>query len=178
VTDFVGAVARGLLRCNCAAEAVEFATSNQQVIRLDFNGHIAVSLDPAQLQQFLTGAISLVPLTIKEHVTRGTSTVEDLGDVSLNILLDVDRLLESILKGNSFPADQVMNFHLTVESPELFPGKKLRSKNPASLSGRLNRFPPQGDLYQLADPVELEDTDNPGDVLARINTFPVRVTHQ
>jgi hypothetical protein len=174
----IGAVARGLLRCNCAAEAVEFATSEQQIIRLNFNGHIAVSLDPAKIQQFLTGVISLVPLTIKEHVTRGTSTVRDLGNVSINILLDVDRLLESILRGNSFPADQVMNFHLIVESPELFPGKKLRSKNPASLFGRLDHFPPQGDLYQLTNPVELEDADNPGDVLGRINTFPVRVSHQ
>jgi len=153
-------------------------TSDQQVIRLDFNGHIAVSQDPAEYQQFLTGAISLVPQTIKEFITRGASTVEDLGDVSLNILIDVDRLLQSILKGNSFPADHVINLHLIVESPELFPGKKLQSKNPASLSSRLNLFPPQGDLYQLADPVELEDTDNPGDVLARINTFPTRATHQ
>lgn len=175
MTDFIGAIA-GLLRFNLAAEGVNFVTSDQQVILLDFKGHMAVSLDPAQLQQFLTGAISLVPLTLKELVAMGRGVVEDLRGVSLNIRLDDDRLLESYLKGNSFPADQVMNFHLTVDSPELFPGKELRSKNSAVLIGNLTQFPPRGDLYQLQNPVELVLPDNPDVTVASIETFPVQVT--
>ena len=43
------------------------------------------------------------------------------------------------------------------------------------LSTKLSNFPPQGDIYQLAEPVELEDVSNPGPVLATIQAFPVTV---
>jgi hypothetical protein len=134
------------------------------------SGQLTVSLDLEKLQQFISSVIHSFTFAVSQF---------EATDGPTKISLDNERTLESTFIGaGSFPATQVMNFHLTVESPELFPGKKLQSKNHASLSGQLNRFPPQGDLYQLADPVELEDADNPGDVLGTINTFPVRVTHQ
>jgi hypothetical protein len=43
------------------------------------------------------------------------------------------------------------------------------------LSTKLSNFPPQGDIYQLAGPVDLEDVNNPGPVLATIQAFPVTV---
>lgn len=139
-------------------------------VTLKPSGRLAILLDLAELQQFISSVIHAFSFTVSKF---------DVTDGPTKISLDTGRTVESTFTGTgSFPATQVMNFHLTVESPELFPGKKLQSKNHASLSGQLNRFPPQGDLYQLADPVELEDADNPGDVLGTINTFPVRVTHQ
>lgn len=43
------------------------------------------------------------------------------------------------------------------------------------LSSRLSNFPPQNDVYQLVEPIDLEDVNNPGPVLAMIQTFPVTV---
>ncbi len=36
-------------------------------------------------------------------------------------------------------------------------------------------FPPQNDVYNLVEPIELEDVNNPGPVLATIQRFPVTV---
>lgn len=170
----------GLFRCNCAAEGAQFLME-QRVVTLDFNGHLAISLDPQTLQQFLTGAVSLVPLTLKEHVTRAVSIVEDIGDVT--IVMDPDRPApDGSLNGNSFPADQTVFMNIRLEAPKLLPGKKLRNKlspssKPPMMSGRLDSFPPRNVLYNLQAPIELEDIDNPGPVLAKINTFPVKVSH-
>ena len=43
------------------------------------------------------------------------------------------------------------------------------------LSTKLSNFPPQGDVYQLVSPIDLEDVNNPGPVLATIQSFPVTV---
>ncbi|MFE3256822.1 hypothetical protein ACFXPS_13845 [Nocardia sp. NPDC059091] len=39
----------------------------------------------------------------------------------------------------------------------------------------VTNFPPQNDVYALVEPLDLEDIDNPGPVLATINSFPVTV---
>lgn len=36
----------------------------------------------------------------------------------------------------------------------------------------VTQFPPNNDVYQLVQPIELEDVNNPGPVLATIQTFP------
>jgi hypothetical protein len=172
----------GLFRCNCAAEGAEFLME-QRVLRLDFNGRITISLDPETLRQFFTGAVSLVPLTIKEHVTRAVSIVEDVGEVTFNIVMDPDRPApDSILNGKSFPADQTMYMNIHLEIPELLPGKMLRNKldptaGPPTLKARLDAFPPRNVIYNLQAPIEFEDASNPGPVIGRLNTFPVKVNH-
>lgn len=183
VTDIPGQAIRGegLFRCNCAAEGTQFLLG-QRVITLDFNGHLAISLDPGKLQQFLTGAVSLVPLTLKEHETRATSIVEDVGDIIIS--MDPDRPApDGKLEGHSFPADQTVPMNIHLEAPKLLPGKRLRNKlspgsEPPTMIGRLNSFPPRNVVYNLQAPIELEDVDNPGEVLLKVNKFPVKVTHQ
>ena len=72
-----------------------------------------------------------------------------------------------------------MNIHMTI--PSRLPGITLRNKIPPNPGPAILRnanvtdFPPQGDLYQLVEPIELEDVNNPGPVLATILTFPVTV---
>jgi hypothetical protein len=173
MTDFLrtlGSTGVKPVELHFSGQGTEFETADGKRVALNPTGRLALTLDLEELQRFITSVIHSLTFMVKEfEATDGSTTIS----------LDTGRAVESTFIGTgSFPADQVMNFHLIVESPELFPGKKLRSKNHASLSGRLDSFPPQGDLYQLADPVELEDADNPGEVLARINNFPVRVTHQ
>jgi len=43
------------------------------------------------------------------------------------------------------------------------------------LSSRLTNFPPQGDVYQLRNPVDLADDDNPVPAVATIKNYPVTV---
>ncbi len=50
------------------------------------------------------------------------------------------------------------------------------SYNPNARSAASPSFPPQGDVYNLIEPMELEDINNPGPVLATIPTFPVTVS--
>ena len=71
-----------------------------------------------------------------------------------------------------------MNTHVTI--PNLLPGITLQNKfsNPGPTilrNANVTGFPPQGDVYQLVSPIELEDVNNPGPVLATIQTFPVTV---
>jgi hypothetical protein len=72
-----------------------------------------------------------------------------------------------------------MNVHVTV--PGLLPGITLRNKplpnpGPAILRNpNVTNFPPQNDVYQLVSPIELEDLNNPGPVLATIQSFPLTV---
>ncbi|WP_136731557.1 hypothetical protein [Actinacidiphila oryziradicis] len=42
------------------------------------------------------------------------------------------------------------------------------TKDPAQLIGMITQFPPKGDLYQLARPVELVDLENPNNTGLRI----------
>ncbi|MBV8096337.1 MAG: hypothetical protein JO110_24480 [Acetobacteraceae bacterium] len=69
-----------------------------------------------------------------------------------------------------------MNVHVTM--PDLLPGVTLRNKpspnpGPAILRNpNVTNFPPQNDVYQLVSPIELEDVNNPGPVLATIQTWP------
>ncbi|MFE3002007.1 hypothetical protein ACFXG4_44425 [Nocardia sp. NPDC059246] len=42
-------------------------------------------------------------------------------------------------------------------------------------NSNVTNFPPQNDVYALVEPMELEDINNPGPVLATIKSFPVTV---
>ncbi|MFG3013510.1 hypothetical protein ACGFZB_24160 [Streptomyces cinerochromogenes] len=71
---------------------------------------------------------------------------------------------------------QILSFTMTIDQP----GKDgseplvLTTKKPMILGGQLTQFPPRGDLYTLEQPVELVDPDNPDNVLAVIQKFPVK----
>ena len=72
-----------------------------------------------------------------------------------------------------------MNVHVTM--PDLLPGITLRSQYtpnpgpPILRNSNVTNFPPQNDVYQLVEPIELEDVNNPGPVLATIQSFPLTV---
>jgi hypothetical protein len=89
--------------------------------------------------------------------------------------------LTSKTHGKPFPAvhDMVLNVHVTM--PDLLPGITLQNiippnPGPAILRNpNVTNFPPQNDVYQLVEPIELEDVNNPGPVLATIQSFPLTV---
>lgn len=51
----------------------------------------------------------------------------------------------------------------------------LTTKDPAVLIGSLSSFPPQGEIYQLDNPVDLVVPEDPDATVARIDKFPVQI---
>lgn len=73
----------------------------------------------------------------------------------------------------------IVNVHVTI--PNLLPNITLRNKIPSNpgpailRNANVTNFPPQNDIYQLVEPMDLEDVNNPGPVLATIQSFPLTV---
>lgn len=150
--------------------------------RADFQGRLETYLDPGHLAEFHTGARSHVPHRVHKHDARGSGS----GTGPITISQDPDResppgTLTAATSGQPFPAvhDVPMSVHVTM--PDLLPGVMLRSKykpnpGPAILrNSNVTNFPPQNDVYQLVEPIDLEDVNNPGPVLATIQSFPLTV---
>lgn len=107
------------------------------------------------------------------------------------ITIEQDRTSESSLR--LIPGDDpklehtmALDFTVTISNPP--PGMApaegsdlplvLTTKNPAVLIGNLTQFPPQGDLYQLQDPIELvqaNTTQGEAEVVATIKEFPLQI---
>jgi hypothetical protein len=151
----------------------------------DFTGNIAVLVDPGELSRFRSGVITngmtMVSLLIQEEVHHGIGA----GIGSIDIVMDPDRApppstLTAITPGRPFPAVQEYKINIHVTIPNLLPSITLRNKisnlGPAILRNpNAMDFPPQNDVYQLVSPIELEDINNPGPVLATIQSFPSTV---
>lgn len=176
-----GSAAGGLLNCGCFAQAAEIVVATTSYLA-DFHGNLKVLLDPNTLSQFLSGVITLVPLLVQEHVSDGIGNI--IGPITVR--MDPNRTppqstITAIVAGQPFPAvqDMIVNIHVTI--PNLLPGITLQNKippnpGPAILrNSNVTNFPPQNDVYNLVEPIELEDVNNPGPVLATIKSFPLTV---
>jgi hypothetical protein len=173
-----------LVNCGCQAQAAQLVVAGTTYLA-DFTGNLAVLLDPNRLAQFLAGAVTngvtMVELLIQEHVSNGIGAV--IG--AINVVMDPNRVpppstLTAITPGRPFPAVQDMNVNINVTIPNLLPGITLQNKTsnpgPAILRNpNVTNFPPQNDVYQLVEPIDLEDVNNPGPVLATIQSFPLTV---
>lgn len=171
----------GIFNCGAFAQAAELMVGDNTYLA-DFHGNIKVLLDPNQLSQFLSGMISLVPLLMQEDTWDGIGNI--IGPITIR--KDPDReppqsTLKAITPGQPFPAVQEYVINIRVTMPNLLPGITLRNKispnpGPAILrNSNVTNFPPQNDVYSLVEPIELEDVNNPGPVLATINSFPLTV---
>ena len=82
-----------------------------------------------------------------------------------------------------FEQVMVLSFTMVIDQPEASNNQVragneplvLTTKDPAQLIGSLTQFPPKGDLYQLQNPVDLIDLEDPGTTVATIQAFPVNV---
>jgi hypothetical protein len=177
--------AGGVTTCGCQAQAAQLVVAGTTYIA-DFTGHLGVLLDPAKLAQFMSGVVTngvtMVELLIQEHVSNGIGAV--IGPIT--VVKDPDRdpppsRLTAITPGRPFPAiqDMIINVHVTI--PNLLPRITLRNKIPSNpgpsilRNSNVTNFPPQNDVYQLVEPMDLEDVNNPGPVVATIQSFPLTV---
>ena len=180
----LSSVPGSLFNCGFEGEGVQLLVAGRTYLA-DFTGNVAFLLDPTRLAQFLAGVVTngvtMVSLLIQEFVSNGVGSI--IGPITVG--LDPNRVppqstLTAITPGRPFPAIQDMNVNIHVTIPNLLPGitlqNKLSNPGPAILrNANVTNFPPQGDVYQLVEPIELEDVNNPGPVLATILTFPVTV---
>ncbi|HZR49760.1 MAG TPA: hypothetical protein VFB06_09605 [Streptosporangiaceae bacterium] len=170
-----------LLTCPCQAAAVQLAVAGRQYVA-DFTGHLTVGLDPNVVAQYLQGAVNLVELLVQEHVSNGVgATIGAISVIKHPTRQPPPSTLRPITPGVPFPAIQDMIVDIVVEIPNLLPNVRLQPVIPPNPGPPILRnpnvtsFPPQNDVYQLVEPIELEDINNPGPVLATISTFPVTV---
>jgi hypothetical protein len=72
-----------------------------------------------------------------------------------------------------------LDFTVTIERPPGggAPWVLSNTKTAQLLNDKLMRFPPQGDVYRLQEPVELAPVGAPDQVVAVLQQFPVTVTH-
>lgn len=178
ITD---SAAGGLINFGQFAQAAEIVVGGTSYLA-DFYGNIKFLLDPNILSQFLSGAVSIVPLLIQEHVNDGIGNI--IGPITMR--MDPDRdppqsTITAIVPGMPFPAIEDHIFNVQVTIPNLLPGITLRNKisddsSPAIFrNSNVTNFPPQNDVYNLVAPIDLEDVNNPGPVLATIKSFPLTV---
>lgn len=98
---------------------------------------------------------------------------------AISSIMDPNRMpppstLSAITPGRPFPAIQDHVLNINVEIPALLPGIRLENQGKPAILRNANTtdFPPQNDVYQLVEPIDLEDVNNPGPVLATIQIFP------
>jgi hypothetical protein len=174
-------VEQALLTCAFQGAAVRVEVAGRSYVA-DFTGHLTMGLDPNRLAQYLQGAVNVVELLIQEYVANGVGAV--IGAISM--IKDPNRdpgpsRLAPITPGIPFPGVQDFIVNMSVEIPALLPGIRLQNVIPPNpgppilRNANVTSFPPQNDVYQLVEPIELEDINNPGPVLATINNFPITV---
>jgi hypothetical protein len=174
-------VQQGFLRLPGQAAAVQMVVTGRRYVA-DFTGHIAIAFDPDALSRYRQGATNPVELLIEEVVFNGVGAV--IGAISW--VKHPDRQpppssLRAITPGTAFPAVQDMIIDVVVEIPTVLPGIRLQPVIPTNpgppilRNSMVTNFPPSNDVYQLVEPMDLEDINNPGPVLATIQNFPVTV---
>ena len=174
-------IEQSLLSCPFQSAAVQVEVAGQRYLA-DFTGHLTMGLDPNELARYLQGAANAVEILIHEYAANGVGAV--IGAISM--VRDPDRdpgpsRLAPIVPGVPFPGVQEFIVNMHVEIPALLPGIRLRNVIPPNPGPTILRnpnvtsFPPQNDVYQLVEPIELEDVNNPGPVLATIQSFPLTV---
>ena len=122
---------------------------------------------------------------VKTETEDLTGSSPQLGAVTVTETVPADGSITEHSPLQPFPATETLTlqFKITLgNNPCTSPtGRRgyepliLTTKDPAKLIGSLTQFPPKGDLYQLQNPVDLIDLENPDTVVATIQKFPVKV---
>ena len=158
--------------CKCVADNVVIEIPNVGTYSGDFEGSLTV----APGVQIVQDGWAMLPLAIRGHKTEGN--IDKLGRVSVSHDGTRPAPLSHLRQnepGKVFPATQEMyvNILVTIESLE---GLTLRNVRPGVLlNPSLDSFPPRNARYDLQAPMDLEDVDNPGPVLARIVSYTARI---
>jgi hypothetical protein len=124
------------------------------------------------------GDVSHVPVTTQIEDLIGYSP--DLGEVTATERKpEVGDLAIGKVETDTMPMNLTFSIQNNPCRAATSPAKReplvLATKYPGKLIGTLTQFPPKGDLYQLQNPVDLIDLENPDVTVATIDKFPVKV---
>jgi hypothetical protein len=161
------------MACHAADVPIRFDALG--VVRLDFKGGIRL-----RVEEDITSGLGGVRLRVIGFEVSADSPV--LGRVTFS-QGDIDTTPLSLLEviGNSpvFRQTTFLDYTATVEKPPAGDGPLVLSntKTATLTSARLTNFPPQGDVYQLQEPVDLAPIGSPDQVVATLMQFPVTVSH-
>jgi hypothetical protein len=151
---------------------------NGHSYKLHLSGTADLSVGPNV--DAINGDIIQVIATEDEHLKGDSSafghvTMDDSGVVDGEL---VDRSPSRAFPAKeSLPLDPVFTFETDPCDPAVLQlvGVAADPGPPILRNSNVTNFPPQNDIYQLVEPMELEDVANPGPVLATISSFPVTV---
>ncbi len=113
-----------------------------------------------------------------------TGTHPELGRITVTTESTADSRVTYTSFSDSFPAKLDLPSDVTVEI-ENAPGAGTRNTAeeplllstgaPGKLVGRLDAFPPQGEIFHLQNPIDLVVPDNPEKAIGSLDEFPVKV---
>ena len=158
--------------CTCDADNAQVEIVGQGTFPATVSGQMVVTTGH-EIQQ---DGLATIPLAITTHATSG-----DLGDIgTIAVNHDANRTpplsrLQELTPGTGFPAMQEMYVNILVTSSAM-PGVTLRSVSYGTLrNGSQDSFPPANANYVLQAPIDLEDVENPGAVVARIVSYTAHI---
>ena len=159
--------------CSSYAVNVPLQVNVLGLITLDFKGGIKF-----RVEETIPGGMGGVKMKIIGEEYSADSPI--LGKVTL-ARADVDTTPLSLLEvaSNMPPVLRHTLFHdftLTIEKPPGGGSGPLVLSNTRTMTtqcDRLTTFPPQGDVYQLQQPVRLRPARRPGQVVAQLLQFPM-----
>ncbi len=102
--------------------------------------------------------------------------IEDGGAITFE-QNDVDTTVPSTLRlTQTSPAryeeKDLFDFSVTIELPDQQEPVVLHTKSPMVLTAELARYPADGEMFRLEEPVEFVDPSDPDTVAARLTAFP------
>ncbi|HEX4701171.1 MAG TPA: twin-arginine translocation signal domain-containing protein [Pseudonocardiaceae bacterium] len=176
--------------CSCLAinTPLQIRTS---LVTVDFRGGIKVRVDVNPNDPINSVRLRVVGHKVSADLPAPLSNGAGGGSITIE-QNDIDVDPKSLLRiTQHFPPKfeqiMVLSFTMVVEQPQAmlrmagirsskaYEPLILTTKDPAKLIGQLTQFPPRGDLYQLQNPVDLIDLENPDTTIATIQKFPVKV---
>ncbi|MEU7415046.1 hypothetical protein AB0B40_38185 [Streptomyces sp. NPDC042638] len=162
--------------CSSHAAAVPLKIDAIGLVQLDFKGGIRL-----RVESNIGGGFGGVRLKIIGEEYSADSPV--LGRVTLS-QADIDTTPLSLLEivSNNPPTFKNTLFHDFTLSIEKFPGSNepmvlANTKTMTTLNSSLRVFPPQGDVYQMQEPVGFAPVGDPGKVVAQLMTLPITRAH-
>lgn len=163
------------IRCISYAFNVPLRVVALGIITLDFRGGWRV-----RVEENIASDLGGVKLKVIGNEWTADSPV--LGQVTIS-QADIDTTplspLEIIGSSPVYCNTMFLDFTVTFEKP---PGggpplMLANTKTATLLNDHLRNFPPEGDVYQLQEPVDLAPAGNSDQVLAQLQQFPLTVTY-
>ncbi|SFW74794.1 hypothetical protein [Amycolatopsis australiensis] len=152
-----------------------------ETLSVDFHGGLRVRVEPNPDDPDNSRRLRLVGMRFDADLPEGgrqarqgggSITIEQSGD-------DTDPQSVLRLTQQSPPRYEnimVVSFSMTIDQPGRAEPLVLTTKDPARLVGQLSQFPPQADIYQLQNPIDLVLPESPDDTVATLQTFPVKLS--